>query len=343
MTIKPYTSPDLSMSEIQAEFGGSNPIGLNEYYAGGPFVNSGTLGYPRPSGSPVAIPSSGQISLNNFYGASAEPNAVTLANYFWNNRSSLVRYSDNHAPYNDSYPGDLWTRNTPNARFVGSFTNSWSFSNGSLPITSAFYTAISVATGAIGNYGGITSVSTSPGTLIVDPALSTFIGNGAQPTLVGDGFGVSAKVQVFQGQINSVTSHSITSTHRGSNNGAWTHVYLIPGKWGFTSAQVNFSGTGYSPTLAAGDMHMIIMERGGDYSNPIPRPAGINNMTVDQFWYNGAGVQMSVNTSSSPVNLVWPEIEQYYSDYYGSGYTYVSYWDAYAITPRVGAVLTRFY
>ena len=81
MTIKPYTSPDLSMSEIQAEFGGSNPIGLDEYYAGGPFVNSGTLGYPRPSGSPVAIPSPGQpISLNNFYGASAEPNAVTLAN-----------------------------------------------------------------------------------------------------------------------------------------------------------------------------------------------------------------------------------------------------------------------
>jgi hypothetical protein len=343
MTIKPYTSPDLSMSEIQSEFGGSNPIGLNEYYAGGPFVNSGTLGYPRPSGSPVAIPSSGEISLNNFYGASAEPNAVTLANYFWNNRSSLVRYSDNHAPYNDSYPGDLWTRNSPNARFVGSFTNSWSFSNGSLPITSAFYTAISVATGAIGNYGGITSVSTSPGTLIVDPALSTFIGNGAQPTLVGDGFGVSAKVQVFQGQINSVTSHTISSTHRGSNNGAWTHVYLIPGKWGFTSAQVNFSA-GYAPTLTAGDMHMIIMERGGDYSNPIPRPAGINNMTVDQFWYNGAGVQMSVNTSSSPVSLSWSQMQAQY-DNYGNyiGDAFYSYFDTYAITPRVGAILRRFY
>jgi hypothetical protein len=339
MTIKSYTSPNLTMSEIQAEFGGSNPIGLNEYYAGGSFVNSGTIGYPPPSGSPVAIPSAGSpISIGNFYGASAEPNAVTLANYFWDNRASLVRYGDDYAPYRDSYRGDLWTRNTPNARYVGSFTNSWSFSNGSLPITSAFYTAISVVTGAIGNYGGITSVSTSSGTLISDPPLSTFIGNGAQPSSVGDGFGVSAKVQVFQGQINSVTSHTISSTHRGSNNGAWSHVYLIPGKWGFTSAQANF-GSNYSPTLAAGDMHMIIMERGGDYSNPIPRPAGINNITVDQFWYNGAGVQISVNTTSSPVNLVWPQIEQY--DYYGS--TYVSYWDAYSITPRVGAVLTRFY
>ena len=342
MTIKSFGSGSLSLSEIQAEFGGSNPIGLDEYYAGGSFVNSGTIGYPN--GSAVSIPSSGSpISINNFYGASAEPNAVTLANYFWNNRSSLVRYADNHQPYNDSYPGDLWSRNSPNARYVGSFTNSWSFSNGSLPITSAFYTVISVVNGAINNYGGITSVSTSPGTLIADPTVLTFIGDGAQPSNVGNGFGLSVKVQVFQGQINSVTSHTTSSTHRGSNNGAWSHVYLIPGKWGFTSAQVNFA-SGYSPTLSAGDMHMIVTERGGDYSNPIPRPpATANHITVDEYWYNGGGVQLTVNTSSSPVNLVWPQIEEYYSDYYGSGYTYVNYWDAYGITPRVGAILRRFY
>jgi hypothetical protein len=340
MTIKSYTSPDLTMSEIQAEFGGSNPIGLNEYYAGGSFVNSGTIGYPPPSGSPVAIPSAGSpISIGNFYGASAEPNAVDLANYFWNNRSRLVRYGDDFPTYNNSLQSDLWVRNSPNARYVGSFTNSWSFSNGSLPITSAFYTVVSVVNGAIGNYGGITSVSTSPGTLISDPTVLTFIGDGAQPSLVGNGFGLSVKVQVFQGQINSVTNHTTSSTHRGSNNGAWSHVYLIPGKWGFTSAQVNFASN-YSPTLAAGDMHIIVTERGGDYSNPIPRPpATANHITVDEYWYNGGGVQLTVNTTSSPLTLVWPQIEQY--DYYGS--TFISYWDAYGITPRAGAILTRFY
>jgi hypothetical protein len=337
MTIKSHTAGSLALSEIQAEFGGSYPIALTEYLAGGQYVNSGVIGYP--GGVPTPIPSSVPIRISNFYGASAEPSATTLANYFWDYRSSLVRYADNYQPYNDSYPGDLWTRNTPNARFVGSFTNSWSFSNGSLPITSAFFTVVSVVTGAIGNYGGILGVNTtSSGTLISDPAATTFIGNGGQPSLVGDGFGVSFKAQVFQGQINSVTSHTISSTHRGSNNGAWTHVYLIPGKWAFGSIQVNFDAN-YSPTLAAGDMHMIIMERGGDFSAAIPRPAGVNNMTTDQFWYNAAGVQMSVNTTSSPVNLVWPQIEQY--DYYGS--TYVSYWDTYAITPRVGAILTRFF
>jgi hypothetical protein len=125
MTIKSFNQGSLSLSEIQAEFGGSNPIGLNEYYAGGGLVNSGTVGYP--SGSAVSIPSSGAISISNFYGASAEPNAVALANYFWNNRSNFVRYSD--FPPINYYPGDNWSRNVFNARYTSSFTNSWTYSN----------------------------------------------------------------------------------------------------------------------------------------------------------------------------------------------------------------------
>ena len=34
MTIKSFNQGSLSLSEIQAEFGGSNPISLSEYYAG---------------------------------------------------------------------------------------------------------------------------------------------------------------------------------------------------------------------------------------------------------------------------------------------------------------------
>lgn len=338
MTIK--SSGPLSLSEIQAEFGGSYPIALTEYLAGGQFVNSGVIGYP--GGVPTPIPSSVPIRISNFYGASAEPSATTLANYFWDYRSRLVRYGDNDQGTNDSYPGDLWSRNSFNARFVGSFSNSWSFSNGSLPITSSYFTVISVVTGAIGNYGGITGTNTSSGLAISDSIITTFIGNGGQPSLVGDGFGVSFKAQVFLGDIRNVTSHTISSTHRGSNNGAWTHVYLIPGKWAFRSTQVNFD-VNYSATLAAGEMHMIIMERGGDFSAPIPRPAGVNNMTTDQYWYGAAGVQMSVNTSSSPVNISWPTIMVPEFDYYGYVEVPSNYFTTYSITPRVGAILTRFF
>ena len=56
------SSGPLAMTDIQTEFGGSNPIGLNEYYAGGGLVPAGA------SGTYGAVPTSGQISVQNFYG-----------------------------------------------------------------------------------------------------------------------------------------------------------------------------------------------------------------------------------------------------------------------------------
>ncbi len=50
------SSGAISLNDIQNEFGGSNPIGINEYYS----AYSG-------------IPSSGTISLYQFYGAAAGP------------------------------------------------------------------------------------------------------------------------------------------------------------------------------------------------------------------------------------------------------------------------------
>jgi hypothetical protein len=61
----PAPGVPLSLSQIQTEFGGTNPISLSEYYAGGGLVPSGT------SGTNGAVPSSGTISINNFYGTSA--------------------------------------------------------------------------------------------------------------------------------------------------------------------------------------------------------------------------------------------------------------------------------
>jgi hypothetical protein len=59
------SSGPISLTDVQTEFGGANPIGINEYYAGGTYVPAGT------SGTYGAVPSSGTISLQNFYGTSA--------------------------------------------------------------------------------------------------------------------------------------------------------------------------------------------------------------------------------------------------------------------------------
>lgn len=58
------SSGAISLDTIQTEFGGSNPISLSEYYAGGSYVPAGT------SGTNGAVPSSGEISFSIFYGTS---------------------------------------------------------------------------------------------------------------------------------------------------------------------------------------------------------------------------------------------------------------------------------
>lgn len=58
------SSGAIKFSELQTEFGGSNPISLSEYYAGGAYVPSGT------SGVNGAVPTSGTISMSKFYGTS---------------------------------------------------------------------------------------------------------------------------------------------------------------------------------------------------------------------------------------------------------------------------------
>lgn len=78
------SSGPLSFTTIQTEFGGSNPIGLNEYYAGGGLVPSGTSGTNGP------VPSSGAISVSNFYGTTAE--IVGQQEYTWG-ASSTASYT----------------------------------------------------------------------------------------------------------------------------------------------------------------------------------------------------------------------------------------------------------
>ncbi len=68
----PSTGP-LTFSAIQTEFGGSNPVSLSEYYAGGTNVPSGTSGTNGP------VPTSGAIAMSQFYGTSdAPPDVITI-------------------------------------------------------------------------------------------------------------------------------------------------------------------------------------------------------------------------------------------------------------------------
>lgn len=68
------TSGAISLADIQAEFGGSNPISITEYFRGGALVPDTVTN--------AGIPTSGPISLTDFYGAAAQGD-VTPNNLSW--------------------------------------------------------------------------------------------------------------------------------------------------------------------------------------------------------------------------------------------------------------------
>lgn len=57
------SSGSISLSQIQTEFGGSNPISISEYYNGGIYVTHNVTAI-APN-----VPSSGPIKLSDFYGS----------------------------------------------------------------------------------------------------------------------------------------------------------------------------------------------------------------------------------------------------------------------------------
>lgn len=85
----------ITMTDIQTEFGGSNPIGLNEYYAGGAYVPAGTAG----------VPSSGAISMNDLRGKSkAVPVTVTVTPLSTSEGNSfIIDFSAPSVLYNSIY------------------------------------------------------------------------------------------------------------------------------------------------------------------------------------------------------------------------------------------------
>ena len=56
------SSGALPLTEIQTEFGGSNPVGMSEYYGDGDYVADGTT-----DGDGNAIPESGALDVSDFY------------------------------------------------------------------------------------------------------------------------------------------------------------------------------------------------------------------------------------------------------------------------------------
>lgn len=180
------TSGALSLSAIQTEFGGSNPISINEYYAGGANVPAGA------SGTNGAVPTSGQISFSQFYGTSdivVNINTATVEDYtFVGGGGSIAGWkchSDGNVKYNTATGGSVNAYNWVVPTSEGS--NYWcraTLSSGSTPLGSGLGSWIDTALNPgweiqLSTVGSDTSVlsvqiaSDSGGSNIIDTATIT--------------------------------------------------------------------------------------------------------------------------------------------------------------------------
>ena len=152
------TSGAISLANIQTEFSGANPIGINEYYAGGSYVPAGT------SGTNGAVPSSGQISFSQFYGTAS---ADIQTGLFISNDSS-VYYGDPIGDYDffRDHGCETLSPGTSSRISGGTWFNiEWREESGvfaSYPATVSFQIRRPLAQGSIPNSGWTTATITSP-------------------------------------------------------------------------------------------------------------------------------------------------------------------------------------
>ena len=98
------TSGPISMTYVRSEFGGDPQSALGEYYAGGPYVPAGT------SGTYGAVPSTGQISLRDFYGTANTPALlVNVGNQTEEDFSNIDLYLNLNAVVTGGLGGHTYT------------------------------------------------------------------------------------------------------------------------------------------------------------------------------------------------------------------------------------------
>lgn len=98
------SSGAISLLDIQNEYGGTNPIGLNEYYRGGGLV-------PNTSEN-TGVPTSGTIQLDDFYGASAGATSYSVDILLMAGSGGVFSDSENGDHAGGSGAGGLYTTTT---------------------------------------------------------------------------------------------------------------------------------------------------------------------------------------------------------------------------------------
>lgn len=244
------SSGPITLNDIQNEFGGANPINLDEYYLNGPYVTPNNTG----------VPTSGQISLSSFYGTykTSTVSSVVLA----------LRTSANYSTVRNqlfsktSYAGGMETSTATTFNDMSSATYRYSTS---VTYTRTWPTSFGTAFAPMIATSGITVImrNVSAGSLTNSLTVN---GVGRSLTDVFNGsLGYTngrisyAVIPLGYNGIAGVTI-SATFTKGSSNSDNLQELFVIPGRWTAYWATSVTSGltAGTVPTVAANDLAFAI-------------------------------------------------------------------------------------
>lgn len=249
----------ITLTDLQAEFGGSSPISLSEYYRGGGLTTENNTG----------VPTSGAISLSDFYGAERLTGSMIIAAMESVAGSHAARGIDGYSGSTSSWAPTQTFTNSPIRGYSGSVfragnTNDTTFTVGSAAI----------------NYGLLdtTAISwtQSRSSTIQDDAK---INGVAATTVAAAHYDTSAqsnnrkvyrsKYRVFKRPVQlTAGSTSVSSDFYSGGNVTFSNekggFLVLPGEWEVAqTSSTGLSGSG-TFTIPANQIAMVICNGNAD-------------------------------------------------------------------------------
>lgn len=219
------SSGAISLADIQTEFGGSNPIQMNEYYTGGAYVDS----------TATTIPSSGKINLDHFYGKSRIYRIVASSTYY----TLMTRYNSAYTIVQSGSDPDVQLQ-LASSSVGSSVTHSYASNNlanyNTVTIDFEVYIDSAALADAIFFYMGLTSAPTN--TVHENTFLNTPGYKLNMQVYASNGTYVKG-IHLVKNNTSTLTSSYATTTHISST---WLPVKIIYTKSATNTFQIFFNG-----------------------------------------------------------------------------------------------------
>lgn len=283
------SSGQITLSNLQTEFGGSNPVDLSEYYKNGVYVPDTTSYAPN-------VPTAGGISLSQFRGAykcktfAETQNIVKSTDYatYRNNMFSKYVITDGF----ETNTSLAWVQNNAGNRYATSVTGSLSWVAGA---QNTNFNPFSKLTAIFVNHGA--------GAQVVGSCIHN--GTSYTNTAIFDGVIYHGHKRSYKfldtpyGGLNS--NHTVTATYLKSSNNTVNgqEMFVLPGQW--RHIQTVSGSTILSAVVQTGDLLLAHWGQSGEVGSDKGFFGGVSITSIMSRgirWYSSYGTDVVITSAS---------------------------------------------